>query len=1017
MVTFLFTDIEGSTKLWEQHPEAMKAALARHDAMLREAVEAHEGRTIKTLGDGILVAFETAAKGVAAALTAQRTLFVEGWEGVKPQVIRVRMALHTCEAEARGGDYYGPDLNRAARLMSIGHGGQTLLSATTADFVREQLPAGALLRDLGEQRLKDLVRSEHVYQLIHPDLPADFPPLRSLNAFRNNLPVQLTSFIGRQAELKAAKDLLLREDVRLVTLTGPGGVGKTRLALQAAADLIDRFADGVFFVDLASIREAEAVLAAIARTVSLRDTSDRPLLDNLKEELCARTVLLVLDNFEQVTVAAPNVGELLRDCARLKLLVTSRELLHVRGEHVLPVPPLGLPGTDLKQPSIDQLQQFEAIRLFVERAHAVKRDFELTKETASAVAEICLRLDGLPLAIELATARIRLFSPQALLERLGSRLKLLRGGARDLPARQQTLRDTIGWNYELLDRGEQSLFAVLSVFPSCTFEAVEGAARGIRQLDASGVDILEGLASLVDKSLLRRVDRDGGEPRFLMLETIREYAAERLEEESEFGAAARRAHAAWYSDFTQRQRERLTGEDREAALSEMECEIENLQAAWRYWVAEGNIEQLRKLADCLWLFYDARGWYYAMAESTGDLLKVLAVTPSTPERAQEEIMLRISLARALMTVKGCTPDVEAAYIGALALCQGRGEIPQLFPVLRGLAGYYMYVANFEKGTRMGEQILSLAERHDDASMRVEGHLVLGYNVAFVRSLRAGLDHLEEAIANYHSAQHYSRRFRFGNDPGVACYTTSGLVLWMLGFPERALERANEGVALASRLNHPFSMAYALFHCGLLHLWRREVKPVQRRAQAVLDIAEKHEFQIWKAVASCLQSAALAGMGRAEEGRVQNSAGMDLYRDLRTPPVFWPLLLHIRAGVCGQAGRPEEGLVSLDEAMKLIPPASGNPLAVEFCRLKGELVLAHSPENLSEAESWFWQALKIAREREARMLELRAAVSLSRLWREQGKAEEGRQLLSDAYSKLTEGFATADLQEAVEMLKS
>ena len=406
--------------------------------------------------------------------------------------------------------------------------------------MRDQLPVGASLCDLGEHRLKDLVRSERVYQLIHPDLPADFPPLKSLNAFRNNLPVQLTSFIGRQAEVKAGKDLLMRENVRLVTLTGPGGTGKTRLALQAAADLIDRFEDGVFFVDLAPIREPESVLAAIARTVGLRETSDRPLLDKLKEELRDRMMLLLLDNFEQVTAAAPQVGELLRDCRQLKLLVTSREVPRVRGEHVFPLPPLGLPRADLKQPSIEQLTDCEAIRLFIERAQAVKPDFELTNETASAVAEICLRLDGLPLAIELATARISLFSPQALLERLGRRLKLLRGGARDLPVRQQTLRDTIDWSYELLDSGEQRLFALLSIFPGCTFAAVEVVASGIQRLDERGVDILNGLTSLVDKSLIRRADQGTGKPRLLMLETIREYAAERLEEDPEFAVAARR---------------------------------------------------------------------------------------------------------------------------------------------------------------------------------------------------------------------------------------------------------------------------------------------------------------------------------------------------------------------------------------------------------------------------------------------------------------------------------------------
>ena len=311
----------------------------------------------------------------------------------------------------------------------------------------------------------------------------------------------------------------------------PGGTGKTRLALRTASQLADSFTDGVYFVDLAPIREPEAVPAAIARTIGLRETTDRPLVDQIEAQLRTRTMLLLLDNFEQVTAAAPMMGQLLQNCSHLKLLVTSREALHLRGEHIHPVPPLGIPGSDRKQQTIEQLTQYEAVRLFIDRVLAVKPDFEVTNENAPAVAEICFRLDGLPLAIELAAARIRLFSPQALLGRLGSRLNLLRGGARDLPVRQQTLRDTIDWSYQLLDTDEQRLFELLSIFASCTFEAAEAVAAGINHPDGIRMDILDGLASLVDKSLIRQVNQDAGEPRLVMLETIREYAAERLEQD------------------------------------------------------------------------------------------------------------------------------------------------------------------------------------------------------------------------------------------------------------------------------------------------------------------------------------------------------------------------------------------------------------------------------------------------------------------------------------------------------
>lgn len=828
---------------------------------------------------------------------------------------------------------------------------------------------------------------------------------------RRNLPVQPTPFIGRQAEIKAVTELLVRPNAHLVTLTGPGGTGKTRLALQVVADLIGAFTDGIYFVDLAPLREPEQVLAAIARTVGLKETSGRSLLDDLKAQLQAKAMLLLLDNFEQVEAAASRIVELLRDCARLKLLVTSREALRVRGEQVFPVPPLGLPSADLQHPSIDQLTRYEAVRLFIERAVAVKPEFTLTNENASAVTEICLRLDGLPLAIELAAARIRLFSPQALLQRVGSRLQLLRGGARDSPVRQQTLRDTIDWSYELLDAKEQRLFALLSVFNGCTFEAVEELAGRMERLKDAKLDVLNGLTSLLDKNLVRQVDPGTGEPRLLMLETIREYAVERLEEDAELAASARQAHATYFAEFTQRQWERLTGAGRDVALGKMEAEIENVRTAWRYWVADGNLEQLRKLTDCLWLLFDARGWYHAMVSLTGDLLNVLAARPSTPERAEQEIMLQISLARALMAIKGCTQEVEEAYTRALKLCQQHGEVPQLFPVLRGLSSFYIYVGDFAKGARMGEQILSLAERNDDASMRVEGHLVLGYNLAFFSDLKLGLDHLEKGIAHYDAEQHRLRRFRLGNDSGVACYTTSALFLWMLGQPDRALAQADAAVALATKLNHPFSLAYAWFHTGLLHLWRREAELVQRCAQAALDIAEQHEFQIWRAVATCLHGAALAGMERAEEGLVQTNRGIELYQELKTPPVFWPLLLFIRAWVCGQAGKPAQGLTLIDEALNIVGTGSGNPLGAELSRLKGHLLLALSPENRAEAETWFQQALKIAQSRQARMLELRAASSLSQLWREQGKLERARPMLKNAYERMTEGFTTADLEEA------
>ena len=1014
--TFLFTDLEGSTQLWEQFPEAMKPALERHDALLRSAVESSNGQVIKTTGDGLMAFFASAIDGVNACLKAQHSLKDESWGETGP--LHVRMGLHVGEAQPRSGDYFGPAVNRAARLMSVAHGGQVLLSAVTVDLVADMLPEGTSLRDLGEHRLKDLERPEHIFQLLHPDLVADFPPLASLDLRPNNLPAQPTPLIGREAELGEILKRLDSEGVRILTLTGPGGIGKTRLALQTAADLIDRFEDGVYFVDLAPIRDTASVPAAIAQVVGIRETSDRPLLDELKDQLRAKTMLLLLDNFEQVTAAAPRVLELLQACPRLKLLVTSREALHLRGEYVFPVPPFAVPGAGKKQPSIEQLAGNEAVLLFSERAQAVRHDFMLTDVNIPVVAEICTRLDGLPLAIELAAARVRLFTPQALLERLGSRLKFLRGGARDLPARQQTLRDAIDWSYELLDNGEQCLFELLSVFPGgCTFEAVEVAGNGIECLDEPGTDILDGLTSLVDKSLIRQMDQGAGESRLLMLETMREFAFEQLEGDPNFSATARRAHATYYADFTQRQWKRLTGNEKEAALADLNADIENVRTAWRYWVMEKDLEQLSKFVDSLWLFYDMRGWYHATVELTNDLLGVLSSTPSTPERAQQEIILRTSLARVLLAIKGYTPEVEEAYTRALALCQGEEDIPQLFPVLRGLSSYYVYRGEFEKAAQMGERILKLAERHNDVGMLVEGHLVFGYNLAFYKNLNEGLEHLEKAIAYFDPDKTSTRRFRIGNNPGVVAFNISAFFLWMLGFPDRALERASEAVTLARKLEQPYSMAYALFHAGILHYWLRKPERVEECANGVLEIAEEHDYQVWKAVGTCLRGAALAGMGQPEKGLTLGRIGMDLYQGLNTPPVFWPLILYLQAKIYGLTGNPEQGLSLVNQIPENLNGGSGNTLLPEFFRLAGDLLLALAPDNAAEAETWFQRALKITQDLQANMLELRVALSLSRLWREQGKGEQGDQLLRGILEKFTEGFTTADLMEARELLSN
>ena len=589
--------------MWERSPQAMQAVLARHDELLRRAIEEHGGYVFKTVGDAFCCAFTTAPDALEAALEAQRLLLEERWAESGP--LRVRMALHMGAAEERDGDYFGPPVNRVARLLSAAHGSQVLLSLPTQELVRDQFPTGTSLRDLGEHRLKDLFRPERVFQLLAPDLPSEFPPLRTLDAYRNNLPLQPTPLVGREEEVAEVCGLLRRDETRLLTLTGPGGIGKTRLALQAAADLLDDFPDGTFFAQLATLTEAELFLPAVAETLGVRETGEQPLDESLKDYLRERQRLMVLDNFEQVLGAAPAVTELLSVAPGLKVLATSRAPLGLYGEHEFPVPPLTLP--DLKcPPPLECLTQYEAVGLFVERARAIKPHFKVTNESAPAVAEICVRLDGLPLAIELAAARIKMLPPKAMLRRLGSRLKLLTGGARDLPERQRTLRATIEWSHALLDEGEQLLFARLAVFSGGrTLEAIEAIC------DAGGdlpVDAFEGVSSLLDKSLLRQEEGPNGEPRFVMLETVHEFAREKLEDSAE-AQEIKRAHAQYFLTLAEEAYPELRGPDQLEWLERLEAEHDNMRAALSWALERKEVEVALRLGGALWEFWSMRGYH------------------------------------------------------------------------------------------------------------------------------------------------------------------------------------------------------------------------------------------------------------------------------------------------------------------------------------------------------------------------------------------------------------------------
>jgi predicted ATPase/class 3 adenylate cyclase len=999
-VTFFFSDIEGSTRLLEELGDAYAAVLARHRQIVRDAFARSAATEIDTQGDSFFAVFPSARDAVVAAVEIQRTMAAEEWPaGASP---RVRIGLHSGEAHLSGGGYVGLEVHRAARIMAAAHGGQILISEATRTLVDRGLASGIQIRDLGEHRLRDISAPEWLSQATADGLPADFPPLRTLSAFSTNLPAQTSALLGREAELDAIRRHLDSTNVRIVTLTGPGGIGKTTLSIRAAADHLDRFRDGVFFTDLSGARSASAALEAVVQAVGVAVASGDQMRDVLTQHLGARHVLLLLDNFEQVMSAAEEVVELVRACSNLKVLITSREALRVRGEQVLPVAPLSLPEQKASRATAEALSGYAAVRLFVARAQEARPGFVLTDENAPAVAEICAGLDGLPLAIELAAARLTIFSPEELRDRLGSKLELLGRGARDLPARQRTLRSTIEWSYEILDDDERGVFHLLSLFSTARMEAVEQVAAKVAPL--ATIDVLDRLGSLIDKNLVRSVDDERGR-RLSMLDTIRAYAAERLALDPAMAMAGPRAHAEYFAELADQTRADLRGTRREAAIDSLASELGNLQAAWRYFVESADLVELGRLLDVLWALHDTRGWYHGAATLANDLLGVLSTAAPAPDRADEEITLRMTLARALLALNGYTDEVEELYRGALELADAAGGVPMRLPVLRSLASFYLYRAEIDKEAAIGQQMLELAEREGDRSLEVEGHLILGPATAFMGDGPGGLDHLERAIALFDPKRDGRAHLRLGPNPGVAAGVLAGLISWLLGYPETAAERGSSALELAERLKHPYSLAYATFHVALVDLWSGRLDVAQHRAEAVIKIAEEHNYQIWKAIGLTLHGVTSAASGDPDTGLEETERGIAMYENLRTPPVFWCLMLSLRAQACALAGRWAEALEVIDQAASVSHEGSFDAAAVKIQKAD-VLVALDDPD---AAESLLIRGLEEAQRAGVRMLELSAATRLARLARPDSR-EGAVRVLQEIVDTFTEGDSV-DVMEA------
>jgi predicted ATPase/class 3 adenylate cyclase/DNA-binding CsgD family transcriptional regulator len=839
-VTFLFSDIENSTKLARQHPETWEAARSRHHAILREAIERNNGFVFQVIGDAFCAAFHKAGDALKAALKAQQNLQDEPWGEI---TIYVRMGIHTGEAELEGNEYRGyATLSFVQRVMSAGHGGQILVSSTTENLLREQLPEHINLRDMGLQNFAGVPSAVRIFQVIAPALPTEFPPLRTLDHLPNNLPTQLTSFVGREKELADVKRLL--QSTRLLTLIGLGGTGKTRLSIQAASEMLDQYNDGVWFVELAPLTDPTLVPQAVAASLGIREQPGQSILNSLVDYLRSKHMLLVLDNCEHLIDACARLAEaFIRACSNLRILATSREALNIAGEIGWTVPSLSLPNVEQKRLTFTELSQYEAVQLFVDRSIAVQPNFKLTELNAQTVAQVCRRLDGIPLAIELAAARMNVLQSAEIVARLDDRFHLLTTGRRTALPRHQTLRAAIDWSYDLLAEPERMLLRRLSVFvEGCTITAVEHVCTDeVGQEGISSSQVLDLLSHLVDKSLVI-VDEQRGETRYRMLETIREYGREQLSTSGE-EERVRDRHLDFFLRLAEETEPHVTGAEELEWFSRLERERDNLRAAFDWsQKARGNAEfgiRLAGAAAFVWNWQEGR-------ERLSAALSNKDTSSFTAARAKA-----LSTTGDIALMQGDFPSSRSLLNASISIYRDLGTTGRLglAHALITLSDTEAHMGNYVWASSLGEEGLSIMRELNDINGIARALWHLGTYAVMQGEYAEAHPYLNEALALLRP---------LGDKDYTAIILTSlAEIALRQGDYDRANALETESLVLRRELDNKWGIAVSLANFGWIALCRDDLKQAVRLLQESLTL--RREIGDKGGIAWCLEKLATIEM--------------------------------------------------------------------------------------------------------------------------------------------------------------